>query len=53
LVQNPQEEILIIVYAVNYIIILDNLKSHKGADAKAEARRPGIGLVSLPPYFPN
>lgn len=32
------------------IIVVHNLKSHKGADMKAEAKGLGIGLVSLPPY---
>lgn len=30
-----------------------SLKSHKGADMKAEAKGLGIGLVSLPPYCPH
>ncbi|MCX9085821.1 MAG: IS630 family transposase [Candidatus Methanoperedens sp.] len=35
------------------IIILDNLKSHKVEEVKAEAKRLGIELVFLPPYSPD
>jgi putative transposase len=35
------------------IIILDNLKSHKVEDVKAEAKRLAIELVFLPPYSPD
>jgi putative transposase len=35
------------------IIVLDNLKSHKVEDVKAEAKGLGIELVFLPPYSPD
>jgi hypothetical protein len=49
----PPGKRIIIVYAVSYIIVLDNLKSHKVADVMAEARRLETGLVFLPPCFPT
>jgi transposase len=39
--------------AANYIIVRDNLNSYKLENAKVEAKRLGIGLVFLPPYFPT
>lgn len=35
------------------IIILDNLRSHKGEEVSTEAQRLGIELVFLPPYSPD
>jgi len=35
------------------IIVLDNLRSHKVEEVKAEAERLGIELVFLPPYSPD
>jgi putative transposase len=35
------------------IIVLDNLKSHKVEEVKAEAEKLGIELVFLPPYSPD
>lgn len=35
------------------IIVLDNLKSHKMENVKAEAERLGIELVFLPSYSPR
>jgi len=35
------------------IIVLDNLKSHKVKEVKAEAEKLGIELVFLPPYSPD
>jgi putative transposase len=43
----------IVIYAVNYIIVLDNLKSHKVEDVKVEAKRVAIGFVFLSPYSPD
>jgi hypothetical protein len=37
------------LYAFNYIIILNNLNSHKVEDIKAEAKGLGIGPPTLLP----
>lgn len=47
------EQVLVPTLAPGDVVILDNLGSHKGADARKAVRQAGAHLLFLPPYGPD
>jgi transposase len=47
------EQFLVPTLAVGDIVIMDNLRSHKGQPVRAAIERAGATLLYLPPYSPD